>query len=686
MITKAKYGKTPCAAKLLHIAIIDPHAFGSESILQKFERECEYHSMFHHPNIVGFLGTTIDPRYRQKILLMELMDESLTKFLERSALPLSYSTQIKIIHDVALALAYLHLNDFIHRDVTSNNVLLSSEGRVVKLGDFGSCRKVDNYRRIHEVYMTACPGAQVYMPPEALIVDVPCHYTSKLDCFSLGVITIQIATGKFPDPDAAMQSLEDERYPTDQAFVRVPEVERRKKHIDMIEPNHPILPLALDCLSDKDVERPASDKICERLSLLKHKALDPYQYKLPVEPPVLEYNIDAEHVQGCVERFESSFSLKGAKTEYETTISKYEQDLSALGEELDARTTAMEQLYADFRAELQLNKVEYEKKLTAREDSNAQLHKENLKLLQKQEQYEALNIPVNLTDANKGLSPLMIASRDNSKDVVLTLLSCRANINLINDEGRSALMHASERGHTDLARLLVKRGAFVNLQDHQGFSALMMTCVNGHAETASMLVEREADVYLKNKTGRTALDFAMKSKNPDMLLPFTKLRCSPQFPGILFSNGAKRVTVTAKEQTIDLREVGILLTIPKDALSSADPPLEVLVQPCFSGPFQVPENLELVSPIYIVKPSKEVVFRKEVMVKIWHHANLETEQDCEEMKFLSASTTPEYCGTRPVYVFREIKVARGSFRPGEELPAAEIALKHFCSMSVSMQT
>ena len=39
---------------------------------------------------------------------------------------------------------------------------------------------------------TLCPGTDVYMPPEA-VQDEPV-YTEKIDCFSLGVLIIQILT------------------------------------------------------------------------------------------------------------------------------------------------------------------------------------------------------------------------------------------------------------------------------------------------------------------------------------------------------------------------------------------------------------------------------------------------------------------------------------------------------------
>ena len=46
--------------------------------------------------------------------------------------------------------------------------------------------------------LTMCPGHDVYMPPEAL-PDIDLHkYTEKFDCFSFGVVVIQVLTREFP--------------------------------------------------------------------------------------------------------------------------------------------------------------------------------------------------------------------------------------------------------------------------------------------------------------------------------------------------------------------------------------------------------------------------------------------------------------------------------------------------------
>jgi len=74
--------------------------------------------------------------------------------------------------------------------------------------------------------MTMCPGTTAYMSPEAL--RDPPVYNKKLDCFSFGVLDIQIITTQFPNPDPAVQVVEDSRYPIGRVQVLVPETDWRR--------------------------------------------------------------------------------------------------------------------------------------------------------------------------------------------------------------------------------------------------------------------------------------------------------------------------------------------------------------------------------------------------------------------------------------------------------------------------
>ena len=281
---------------------------------------------------------------------------------------------------------------------------------------------------------------------------------------------------------------------------------------------------------------------------------------------------------------------------------------------------------------------------------------------------------------------LFAASELGDKNEIELVLSEGADIESRDSKGRTALIIASGNGHTTVTDLLLERGANIDSQDDEGYSALMSACKNKRVQSASILLDKDADTFLKNSDGKTAFHLAMESSNVELLTLFIKLRRKLSYPGMLFLEGPKRETVTNKETNIDLQQVGITLSAPKDALASTDPPLQLEIWPCFSGPFDVTQDIELVSLAYIVKPSWEGAFQKEVLVKIWHHVNLESEEDCEDMVFLSASTSPQCKEGSPVYTFREIKGAKSSFRPGEEEPAGKIALKHFCILAVGRKS
>jgi len=117
--------------------------------------------------------------------------------------------------------------------------------------------------------MTMCPGTLACMPPEAL--DGPPVYTNKLGCFSFGVLDIQILTRQFPELSQRFTTMEidDPQFPTGEIKVPVPEVERRQSHISLVNPAHPLLPVALDCLKNRERERPSAQELCHHLAALK---------------------------------------------------------------------------------------------------------------------------------------------------------------------------------------------------------------------------------------------------------------------------------------------------------------------------------------------------------------------------------------------------------------------------------
>ena len=261
-VCKAKCDGLLCAAKIMHPTLFDLRDPGTTSYLRKFQEECHLLSLARHPNVVQYLATYNDPDTLLPVLLMELCDESLTAFLERSTRPLSYHVELNICHDITLALVYLHSNSLIHRDLTGNNVLMIA-GTRAKITDFGMSKLAIGNPRMTS--LTLCPGNVLYMSPEAL--DEAKSYTAKLDIFSFGVIVIQILTRQFPNPTDRFQNVHDPRYDKEVRLV-VPETERRQTHLQLISDTHSLKPLALQCLK-KETLRPSAPQLSGSMSELK---------------------------------------------------------------------------------------------------------------------------------------------------------------------------------------------------------------------------------------------------------------------------------------------------------------------------------------------------------------------------------------------------------------------------------
>ena len=267
-VYKARVGHLPCAAKIIHPTLFHGNDPGSDRIRVLFERECNVLRRIRHPHVIQYIKSYQDEETRLPVLLMELMDESLTHYLEhlRSHSTLvPYHVKLNISHDVALALEFLHSIGILHRDLSSNNVLLIA-GKRAKVTDFGVAKVWDGHTQMTPA--TYCPGTMAYMPPEAFKAEP--IYTEKLDIFSLGVVYLQILTLQFPNPgDRVRQIFDDERYPMGIEVI-IPERNRRQAEIDQVTtPDDPLLLIALECFHDKAFMRPSAGEVCGRIETLK---------------------------------------------------------------------------------------------------------------------------------------------------------------------------------------------------------------------------------------------------------------------------------------------------------------------------------------------------------------------------------------------------------------------------------
>ena len=228
-VTIAKFRGVQVAAKVLYKALQSPYYHNA------FIREMNMASRVRHPNLVQFIGASMD---EEMVILMELMPTSIREHLAKNAPAIpSAAFRVSVSLDVAKALNYLHLmqpNPIIHRDISSANVLLEPLANLMwraKVTDYGSVNLQNQLK-------TENPGSPVYSAPETRI---PSRQSTKMDIFSFGVLLIEMCTAQFPDVAKRV------------AMIRSI---KERKWVDMIQ----------QCIHQDQTQRPVMSQIISRLT------------------------------------------------------------------------------------------------------------------------------------------------------------------------------------------------------------------------------------------------------------------------------------------------------------------------------------------------------------------------------------------------------------------------------------
>jgi serine/threonine protein kinase len=227
----------------------------TEKAVEEFKRL----NSLKHPNIVRVYGLWVDPHKGRNALaiVMEICDSSLKGYIkERFARGISREKKLRILHDIASAMIYLHGRNIIHGDLRTPNVLVKEGDNITaKLTDFGMARVVDPKSKTHT---TTTFADEQYLPPEVFSTQEHkdkrknwAKLTPSVDVFCFGHITIELGCGEFPTPTAKVEIKKG-------VIVRTyNEIERREKYMMKIKPvERMCMDLIIDqCLAERPSER-----------------------------------------------------------------------------------------------------------------------------------------------------------------------------------------------------------------------------------------------------------------------------------------------------------------------------------------------------------------------------------------------------------------------------------------------
>ncbi|XWS13939.1 hypothetical protein CRYUN_Cryun36dG0081800 [Craigia yunnanensis] len=255
------------------VAVKKLHELDDDEVanLKSFSNEITALTEVKHRNIVKFYGFCSHAKY--SFLVYEYLEGgSLAKILknEEKARELDWNKRIQVVKGVANALTYMHHECFlpiIHRDISSNNILLDSEYEA-RVSDFGTARILNPDLS----KLTSFAGTFGYFAPELAYGR---EANEKCDVYSFGVLTLEVIMGKHPEDLLLSLSL-----PTSITNHHI----SLKDLLDhrLPPPMHQVaeevvftVKLAFSCLQNSPQSRPTMQQVSEKLSALKPPLLDP---------------------------------------------------------------------------------------------------------------------------------------------------------------------------------------------------------------------------------------------------------------------------------------------------------------------------------------------------------------------------------------------------------------------------
>lgn len=179
--------------RIVAIKILKVEYNSDENFIRKFRRESLAAASISHPNIVGIYDVGSEEVDGEQIhyIVMEYIDGKTLKEIITENGPLKQSVALNYSIQIAEALKVAHAKGIVHRDIKSQNIMVTKDDRV-KVTDFGIARVADNST---VTATNAVMGSVHYFSPEqarGAKVD------NRSDIYSLGIVMFEMLTGRVP--------------------------------------------------------------------------------------------------------------------------------------------------------------------------------------------------------------------------------------------------------------------------------------------------------------------------------------------------------------------------------------------------------------------------------------------------------------------------------------------------------
>ncbi|XP_001365468.2 mitogen-activated protein kinase 4 [Monodelphis domestica] len=134
-------------------------------------------------------------KFHMAYIVQEYMETDLARLLEQGTLAEEHAKLF--MYQLLRGLKYIHSANVLHRDLKPANIFISTEDLVLKIGDFGLARIVDQHYS-HKGYLSEGLVTKWYRSPRLLLS--PNNYTKAIDMWAAGCILAEMLTGKMLFP------------------------------------------------------------------------------------------------------------------------------------------------------------------------------------------------------------------------------------------------------------------------------------------------------------------------------------------------------------------------------------------------------------------------------------------------------------------------------------------------------